>query len=280
MLKVFTAQYGYNGEERLDTTVKTGANWLAPTWDIVMGHKNFKINDEQYTEQYLQMLNLSMERNPDAWIGLLRRRKVVLVCYCGAARCFCHRYVLALVLEKLGAQYMGEMNVRTNVLIPRSRFLDTVINQATRNMIDAFEFKKKSEPSMTSSRKMIVDPLTINTIQSSTCRDCRDNRQARAWTQRGNVSFQIVGKSEEDEELNSRNFACCSHKVDAGEVVYECPIFSKLIEGYFAGVTSQGTNMDPCKNCTEHVDNGGRCFGDRCPDGIFNIQQGAGLVKS
>jgi hypothetical protein len=279
-LRVFTAQYNYNGEERLDTTVKTGANFLAPTWDIVMGHKSGQMSDEEYTQRYLHMLNVSMQNNPDLWVALLRRRKVVLICFCGTAKCFCHRYALALFLEKLGAKYVGEINTRTNVLIPRDRFLNTVLNADTQEMIRSFVPEKKSErPLTTSLRPMVVDPLAINTIQSSTCRDCKDNRAARAWTPRGNVHFQIVEHTKSDEELKSRNIACCANTVEDGAVTYDCPIFKGLIDAYRAGVTSQGTNINPCKNCTEHVDNGGNCFGDRCPDGRFPIIPGAGLVK-
>jgi hypothetical protein len=126
---------------------------------------------------------------------------------------------------------------------------------------------------------MVVDPLMINTMQSQTCRDCRDNREARAWAAGKTVSYQIVESSRVDDELGSKNFACCSHTMTQGEVKYTCPVFPKLIEGYNAGLTSQGTNLNPCKHCVEHMDNGGRCIGDRCPDGTFDIKEGAGIIR-
>lgn len=285
-LRVFTAQYGYNGEERMDTTVKTGANWLAPTWDIVLGHKKGKITDEEYTKQYLRMLDHSLQTHPEQWISLLRRRKVVLVCFCGR-ECFCHRHVLAMWLVKLGARYMGEFNNRTGVLIPGDRHLPRCLNEGTQSMIGSYEITKKSDTpstiSMTSGsgeRKMVVDPLTVNSVQSSICRLCRDNRMAMAWTPKGGTVRAELYDDVEDDELGSRNMACCSMKFDENaSPMYKCPIFTQLIDGYFAGVTSQGTNINPCKHCTEWVDNGGKCFGDRCKDGPFPIKEGAGLVK-
>ncbi len=281
-LRVFTAAFAYKGEERLDTTVKTGVSFLAPTWEIVMGHKQGKITDEQYTEQYLRMMDKSMQDYPDEWIALLRRRKVVLICYCGR-ECFCHRHLLALWLEKMGAKYIGEINTNTNVTIPADRHMHKCLNEGTQEMVRAYEPKKKSDPvSMTSSaRKMIVDPLAINTIQSSTCRQCRENRKAIARTQTGNITFHMVEAHGVDTELKSSNLSCCSMDLNTELLAeYKCPIFSQLIEGYFAGVTSQGTNLNPCKNCIESVDNGGTCFGDRCTEGPFPILEGAGLVRS
>lgn len=286
-LRVFTAQYGYSGEERMDTTVKTGETFVAPSWDIVLGHKKGKYTDEQYTEQYLAMLDMSMHLYPDQWIALLRRRKVVLVCFCGR-ECFCHRHILAMWLEKLGARYMGEFNNKTGVLIPAMRHLPLSLNEGTRAMIVGHEIKKKSELTSTISttdgsaettRKMVVDPLTVNSVQSSICRLCRDNRTAAAGFGKQRVVVEL-GTEEEDDALGTRNLACCSMKFDDNMVAqYKCPMFVQLIDGYNAGVTSAGTNLNPCKHCVEYVDNHGKCFGDRCKDGPFPIIEGAGLVK-
>lgn len=292
-LRVFTAQYDYNREERVDTTVKTahkeGYGFLMPSWEIVLGHKGGKISDEEYTQQYLHMLDVSMQQNPEQWIALLRRRKVVLVCFCGR-ECFCHRHILALWLTKLGARYMGEFNNKTGVLIPADRHMPKCLNAGTQQMIKDYEPAKKSDTASTMSsamsgsegqttRKMVVDPLTVNTVQSSICRNCRDNRTAMAWTPKGNIT-QSLYSEQVDEELNSRTLNCCSMQFDENAVpTYKCPIFQQLIDGYFAGVTSQGTNINPCKHCTDFVDNGGKCFGDRCKDGPFPIKEGAGLVK-
>lgn len=174
------------------------------------------------------------------------------------------RATLGHFLVKMGAFLNNEEAVLTSEMV---------------QMIADFEITKHQAPAKPE-REMVVDPLAVNTVQSSTCTLCRQNRTASAWTPQGYTTYTIVEDKQVDPELGSRNQSCCAHSYDAeGKVNYVCPIFQYLINGYKAGVTSQGTNLNPCKNCTEHVDNGGTCFGDRCPDGVFDIKPGAGLVK-
>jgi uncharacterized protein YeaO (DUF488 family) len=107
VLKVYTARISYRGEDRLDITVKSGDKLFAPTWNLVMGYKNGTITEEHYTEGYLALMRLSYKRNREQWQALLARDSVTLCCYCKRGD-FCHRVILAKILEKLGAQYMGE----------------------------------------------------------------------------------------------------------------------------------------------------------------------------
>ena len=58
MLKVYTAQYGYRGKDRLDITVKSGDRTFAPTWDMVMDYKSGKITQEEYTEMYYDLMRM------------------------------------------------------------------------------------------------------------------------------------------------------------------------------------------------------------------------------
>jgi len=106
-LKVYTAQYQYEGMNRLDITVKTGLLMFAPTWEMVMDYKKKKITKEKYTELYYEKMRKSYKTYTDIWRWLLRQDKVVLVCFCKRGE-FCHRYLLKDMLVKLGATYMGE----------------------------------------------------------------------------------------------------------------------------------------------------------------------------
>jgi uncharacterized protein YeaO (DUF488 family) len=107
-MKVYTSQYNYNGDNRLDITVKTGWNVFAPTWDMVMNYKDGKISQEEYTKQYYDKMRISYANRRDDWNWLLRQEEVVLVCFCKAGD-FCHRLLLADILVKLGAEYLGEI---------------------------------------------------------------------------------------------------------------------------------------------------------------------------
>lgn len=277
-LRIYTAQMAYKGPHAHDTTVKTGRSCFMPSWEIVLDHKNGKITDEAYTEMYLSLLLTSLTGLKKKWLSVLKQDEVVLTCFCGRGQ-FCHRYLIALFLEKFGAKYMGEINTNTSALIHADRYVPSVLNEATVQMITDCEIPDILAEAKTDFSNMVVDPLTISGAQSSTCRQCKENRTARAWTQKGTVQFGIVPTQGEDTLLSSRNVACCAHTVVDGKIEYACPLFKELVFGYKVGLTSRGTNLDPCKNCIEHVDAGGKCFGDRCPDGTFPITEGCSLVR-
>jgi len=111
MLEVWTAQYRYNGPDRLDITVKGQdplGKYFAPSWEMVMKCKQGKISEEEYTRKYLNLMQKSKQEHPEAWEKLLSRKRVVLVCFCPPGA-FCHRVILAKLLEKYGAVYKGEI---------------------------------------------------------------------------------------------------------------------------------------------------------------------------
>jgi uncharacterized protein YeaO (DUF488 family) len=108
MLTVYTAQYRYSGNNRLDITVKGQdpiGKHFAPTWDMVMGYKNGSVSKKEYIVQYLNILK---KVDKSIWENILNRDEVVLVCFC-SSKDFCHRKVLAKVLERKGAIYTGEV---------------------------------------------------------------------------------------------------------------------------------------------------------------------------
>lgn len=108
MLNVYTSTIRSSDPDRLDITVKSGDKVFAPTWDMVMGHKNGTLTDEQYTEMYRELMLKSWKNNRWRWNELLQQDRVVLTCFC-KHNTFCHRVLLAKMLEKLGALYCGEI---------------------------------------------------------------------------------------------------------------------------------------------------------------------------
>lgn len=110
MLKVWTAQYRYRETDRLDITVKTGVAAFAPSWTMVHGIKNRTLAESQYYDMYQNLMTLSQRYYKEKWDALLARDEVTLVCFCPAGD-FCHRVLLAHILEKMGAQYMGERSL-------------------------------------------------------------------------------------------------------------------------------------------------------------------------
>ena len=90
------------GVKGVDVTVKSAAGKarsFAPTWNMVMGHKNGTLTDEQYTAQYEKMLNaVSVE----AWRWLASQAingEVTVLCFCRDGA-FCHTYLLAAYAAK------------------------------------------------------------------------------------------------------------------------------------------------------------------------------------
>jgi len=81
ILQIYTSQFRYSGIDRQDITIKSGNKAFSPTWGMVMGYKNKLITEEQYTIQYLQMLDESLRKNKSEWDKLLSMDEVTFVCY-------------------------------------------------------------------------------------------------------------------------------------------------------------------------------------------------------
>ncbi len=85
------------GVEGIDVTVKSAkglARAFAPTWEMVMGHKQGTLTNEAYTAKYLAMLDvvpdhcwewLANQGNPD--------NEVTILCFC-RDEWFCHTHII------------------------------------------------------------------------------------------------------------------------------------------------------------------------------------------
>ena len=108
MLQVYTSNLWSKSKHKLDITVKSGDKVFAPTWKMVMDYKNGKIDEEEYTLQYYELMRESYRKNRYRWNELLNQESVTLCCFCTQGT-FCHRYLLADILVKLGAKYISEI---------------------------------------------------------------------------------------------------------------------------------------------------------------------------
>lgn len=98
----------------LDTTVKSGYSLFAPTWDMVMGHKQGIMSDDEYAQRYRSILTNSWMTRREEWMKFLQTPEpVALACFCKAGK-FCHRLLLKDFLKQLCKQlnipfeYFGE----------------------------------------------------------------------------------------------------------------------------------------------------------------------------
>lgn len=102
----------------LDTTIKTGEEWLAPTWEMVSDIKAGKVSEEAYRAMYVDRMVKSYYAHPDLWASLIRMDKVAIGCYCAPGK-FCHRHILKELLQglcqkqKVPFVYSGELTPTT-----------------------------------------------------------------------------------------------------------------------------------------------------------------------
>lgn len=101
---IYTAQYRYSGTDRFDITVKGQdgmGKHFAPTWNMVMDHKNGIITDQQYIDQYIPILQSIPVH---VWDWFLNAEVRTLVCFC-QRDAFCHRnLVVQFIQQTLGSR--------------------------------------------------------------------------------------------------------------------------------------------------------------------------------
>lgn len=130
-LTVYTAQRGhYHGRDGLNLT-PTSARGLAQAFvpadpDMFTQAHAGTVSLEDFRTWYLQAMRHSYRRHQARWLLVLRRSRVVLLCTCPPGTALCHRYLLADILGKLGAQLGGEIRAT-----PDARLQGTVSHLRT-----------------------------------------------------------------------------------------------------------------------------------------------------
>lgn len=98
----------------LDTTVKSGNQTFAPTYEMVMDYKSGRITEDQYTKLYYERMRKSYIQNKMEWIQLWSSPTLAIACYCSTGN-FCHRLLLVDMLRKIAESeglpfiYEGEL---------------------------------------------------------------------------------------------------------------------------------------------------------------------------
>jgi len=108
MGNVYTSQFNYKGEDRIDITWQTGLEIFRPIKELIYAYKNGNIHEDTYICMYNKMMYDSWRKNREAWEEVLQRDRITLVCHC-PEDAFCHRVVLAKILTQQGATYKGEI---------------------------------------------------------------------------------------------------------------------------------------------------------------------------
>jgi hypothetical protein len=114
--EVWTARISTRDPDAFNVTRKSGDPYFAPSWPLFLAMRAIRKTGREptydewriYAKTYLKEMQLSYERFPAPWEALRARQRVVLTCYCVNLE-RCHRKLLARILERLGASYMGEI---------------------------------------------------------------------------------------------------------------------------------------------------------------------------
>lgn len=111
---LYTAQYRYSGQDRLDITVKgndPAGRVFAPTWDMVSRYKKRMLTDGEYADMYYALLVERYQTHGEEVLRLVEMVKdsdITLVCFCPSGS-FCHRHLLVKFLQyNWATEYGGE----------------------------------------------------------------------------------------------------------------------------------------------------------------------------
>ncbi len=125
---VGTAQIGYRGrigQWVLNTTIKSATGLgavFAPTWSMVMDWKRSRIDWDNYTNQYIELMREQYQKNQAAFLEALQSDALIICCYCKdthSSTRHCHRYLLVDILHKvadrhqIGFKSIGEVHNRS-----------------------------------------------------------------------------------------------------------------------------------------------------------------------
>ena len=86
----------------LDVSTKGGDKVFAPTWPMTIAYMNDDLSDDDYKDQYYELMRKSYRENRADWDRVLAMDEVYLGCYCSVAK-FCHRHLLAEMFVRCGA---------------------------------------------------------------------------------------------------------------------------------------------------------------------------------
>ncbi|MBH14215.1 MAG: hypothetical protein CMF37_14985 [Leeuwenhoekiella sp.] len=88
----------------INSSVKSGYRWLAPTWALLMAYKQGEITEEQYTEKFKTLMRLRYRRYRNLFEAMSKQEQVAFGCYCKDGD-FCHRHLLIEMFEKICNNY-------------------------------------------------------------------------------------------------------------------------------------------------------------------------------
>jgi hypothetical protein len=111
-LEIYTAPYGYAGDDRVDVSFNGGTFVFTPPRPLLFEYRLGRVSSEKFQEEYWKFLERSFIQNRYNWDMLLESGRIVLVCSCNSGPDACHCFMLIDFLKKFGAVYCGDLEGR------------------------------------------------------------------------------------------------------------------------------------------------------------------------
>lgn len=88
----------------IDTTLKSGIKWLAPTPELLYPYKAGQISDQGYIDVFYNLMRERYKEDKQRFIEFLSQEEICIACYCTAGK-FCHRHLLVDIFRKLCVEF-------------------------------------------------------------------------------------------------------------------------------------------------------------------------------
>lgn len=122
VLKVYTADIAYAGEDRFDVSFQGGHFMFSPAKKLLVDLRLGRIDAREFQAHYFEQLEASFIQHQYTWDEMLNRDRIVLVCSCNTDDDSCHRYALIDFLKQFGVHYAGTLQAAAGrAAQPRTR---------------------------------------------------------------------------------------------------------------------------------------------------------------
>ena len=108
-LKVYTADFGYEGDDAINVSFHNGHYSLTPPKALILDYRLGRKKEKEFEKEYLEFLKESFIQYQFVWDNMLDSDKIVLVCKCNMDDKTCHRHFLIKFLKKFGATNKGKL---------------------------------------------------------------------------------------------------------------------------------------------------------------------------
>ncbi|MCF8354374.1 MAG: hypothetical protein K9H48_07965 [Melioribacteraceae bacterium] len=81
MVKIYTSQYKYDGNDRIDITSRSKddvGNFFSPPWSLVDSYKRGLIGEKEYTDHYMHLMRVLYKRYKYPFNEILKKNELFL----------------------------------------------------------------------------------------------------------------------------------------------------------------------------------------------------------